>query len=216
MKTIKELKKEALKVLEGKWSEVVPVFLVLFLIDLVINGVSRLSLGAAMVLTHGPLYVGVCFYILNISNNRTYEFNNIFYGFKNIFRSVWASILLFVFTFWRYLLLIVPGVIASLSYSQTYFILADNKNISARESIRMSKKMMNGYKWKYFKLQLSFIGWVIVSLLTLGIGFLWLVPYIKITNAQFYEDLKSQQSKTLPEENDIEKTIEPTVTSTEE
>jgi uncharacterized membrane protein len=76
----------------------------------------------------------------------------------------------------------------------TYFVIADNENISALEAIRLSKKMMYGHKWKYFRLILRFSGRFILSILTLGIGFLFLVPYFQTANAEFYEDLKSQQA----------------------
>lgn len=97
-----------------------------------------------------------------------------------------------LFTFLWTLLLVVPGIIKAISYSQTLFIAIDNPEISANDAIDKSKEMMNGYKWKYFLLALSFIGWIILGIFTLGIGFLWIIPYISIANAKFYEDLKNQ------------------------
>ncbi|WP_242863956.1 DUF975 family protein [Clostridium tepidiprofundi] len=60
------------------------------------------------------------------------------------------------------------------------------------DTLRLSKEMMYGYKWKLFVLQLSFIGWGLLCVLTLGIGLLWLVPYIEMTKANFYEDVKRE------------------------
>jgi len=97
-----------------------------------------------------------------------------------------------LFTLLWSLLLIIPGIIASLSYSQTYYILADDEKISAREAIKKSKKIMMGNKWKYFVLGLSFLGWFILSIFTLGIGLIWLLPYMNISMAKFYEDVKEQ------------------------
>ena len=75
----------------------------------------------------------------------------------------------------------------------TPYILHDNPEMSARECIRQSQKMMDGYKMKFFLLQLSFIGWFLLCCITMGIGFLWLQPYIITTEAKFYEELKARQ-----------------------
>ncbi len=84
----------------------------------------------------------------------------------------------------------IPGIVAALSYSQAFYILAENPGIGALEAIRISKRMMYGYKGKLFLLYLSFIGWAILSALTLGIGYLWLIPYVSTTLANFYEEVK--------------------------
>ncbi|HEY0262813.1 MAG TPA: DUF975 family protein [Chitinophagales bacterium] len=90
------------------------------------------------------------------------------------------------------LLFAVPAIIASISYSQVFFILADEPEISGIKALNKSKQLVNGYKWKYFLLRLSFIGWVILSLLTLGLGYFALAPYIYVTSAKFYEDRKAE------------------------
>ena len=97
-------------------------------------------------------------------------------------------------TLWS-LLLVIPGIIKAFSYSQAYFIFKDrkafvgNEKVSALDCITESRKMMDGHKWEYFVLQLSFIGWGILSVLSLGIGFLWLNPYMNATYAAFYKNL---------------------------
>ena len=92
------------------------------------------------------------------------------------------------------LLLIIPGIIAALAYSQTFYILAEDESIGAMDALKKSKEMMNGYKWKYFCLSLRFLGWVLLCILTLGIGFLWLAPYVEVSYAHFYEELKNQNA----------------------
>ena len=89
------------------------------------------------------------------------------------------------------LLLIVPGIIAAISYSMAFFIQRDNPDMKAMEAIDASKKMMYGYKWKYFCLGLRFLGWFILGILSCGIGFLWILPYLYISTAKFYIDLKA-------------------------
>jgi len=85
------------------------------------------------------------------------------------------------------LLLIVPGIIAAFRYSMSFYILADNPDMGIMEAINESKRMMRGNKWKFFCLNLSFIGWAILGVLTLGIGYLWLTPYIEVTMIAFYD-----------------------------
>ncbi|WP_034553034.1 DUF975 family protein [Carnobacterium funditum] len=105
-----------------------------------------------------------------------------------------------IFVFLWALLLVIPGIIKSFSYSQAYFIFKDRKSVSeggkvsALDCITESKKMMDGHKWEYFVLQLSFIGWGILSILSLGIGFLWLNPYLNATTAAFYKNLSENDS----------------------
>jgi uncharacterized membrane protein len=88
----------------------------------------------------------------------------------------------------------IPGVVAAfvagLRYSMSYFILRDNPESGVLEPIRVSKRMMNGKKWKLFCLWCRFIGWGILSILTCYIGFLWLAPYVMVSMARFYDDLR--------------------------
>jgi Predicted integral membrane protein len=78
------------------------------------------------------------------------------------------------------------------AYAMVPFILHDNPGLDAMDAIKQSKEMMRGHKWHLFCLELSFIGWFLLCLLTLGIGFLWLYPYIKASKACFYNDLVSE------------------------
>ena len=90
-------------------------------------------------------------------------------------------------------LFIIPGIILALMFSQTEYILKDDKEISAADALMKSMKMMEGHKMELFWLMLSFIGWFLLSCLTLGIGFLFLAPYFNTTMAHYYEDLKAEQ-----------------------
>lgn len=87
------------------------------------------------------------------------------------------------------LLLIIPGIIATYSYAMTEFILAEHPDLTASETIAQSKEMMSGNRWRLFCLHFSFIGWDILSSLTLGIGNLWLRPYKQAANAAFYREI---------------------------
>ena len=96
----------------------------------------------------------------------------------NIFIALWT------------LLFIIPGIVKACSYSMAFYIKNDNPGMSATEALTESRRMMNGYKMKYFVLHLSFIGWYILGLLCMGLGVLWVSAYEAASDAVFYEELK--------------------------
>ena len=91
------------------------------------------------------------------------------------------------------MLRIVPGVIKRYSYRMVPYILADDPIIGAGDAITLSRKMMNGHKWNTFVLDLSFIGWDLLSILTMGLlGVFYVNPYQFSTDAELYQVLKNQ------------------------
>jgi len=126
--------------------------------------------------------------------------------FKDVFRTFRAPyaltvlviyLLTAIFQFLWTLLLVIPGIIKGYSYSQSYFIYYDTYKETGQtprylDSITASRHLMDGFKAKLFFLDLSFIGWHILSFLTLGIGYLWLMPYIYATKAAFYDNLPKE------------------------
>ncbi|NGY86921.1 DUF975 family protein [Bacillus megaterium] len=111
------------------------------------------------------------------------------------FRTLGLYLLTIIYTVLWSILLIIPGIIKSLAYSQAYYVFRDNPDYSVNQSITESRRLMNGYKWTYFLLLLSFIGWGILSMITLGIGLLWLVPYVTTSLGVFYEKLKANETE---------------------
>ena len=87
--------------------------------------------------------------------------------------------------------------IKSLFYVLVYQVAYDNPNLSSKEVVEESEKLMTGNRGKYFVLQLSFIGWAILACLTFGIGFLWLTPYITISTICFYEALAGKSDSPI-------------------
>jgi uncharacterized membrane protein len=185
------LKLQARESLAGKWGLAVGTFAIYFVICMIVGSIKNIGFVISLIIS-GPLSVGVAIFSLSISRGGQAKLNQIFEGFNNFGRSLVAYLLALLFTLLWSLLLIIPGIIASLAYSQTYYILADDQKISAREAIKKSKKMMMGNKRKLFLLVLSFLGWIILSFFTLGIGLIWLLPYMNISMAKFYEDIKGQ------------------------
>ena len=88
------------------------------------------------------------------------------------------------------LLLIIPGIVAAYKYSMVNYVMIDNPELGVMGSIRRSKEIMRGHKLDYFILHLSFIGWIILSVLTFGILLLYVSPYVSVTEANFYNSIK--------------------------
>lgn len=140
----------------------------------------------------GPLALGAAEFSLNYSRRKEVRLEQIFNGFNRFSTALGAYLLMLAYILLWSLLLIVPGIIAALSYSMTFFILHDHPDMKAEEALEKSKAMMDGYKMKLFNLCLWFFLLSLLCILTLGIGFLWLIPYVHVTMAEFYEDIKTE------------------------
>jgi len=180
--------KESLK---GKWGIAIGTFVIYSLIVGSFGCVPYAGAVASLILG-GPFLLGITIFALNISRNNDPKLEQLFHGFKNFGTSLGAYLLMVLFIFLWTLLLIVPGIIAAISYAMTFFIIADDPAIAPMDAIDKSKKMMYGYKWKYFCLVFRFFGWFLLCILTLGVGFLWLVPYTRVSFAKFYDDIKDK------------------------
>lgn len=117
------------------------------------------------------------------------RFRNLFDGFQQYGRIFWTEALRALFVGLWLLLLIIPGIIKYYSYSMTYFILKDT-DLGYDAAIDYSSELMDGHKGELFLLDLSFVGWFILSIMTVGIGFLFSYPYWMTARAHFYEHLK--------------------------
>ena len=134
-------------------------------------------------------YTGV--YALKVAQGEPAGYKNLFDGFYQPGKVLWLTILIGLFTFLWSLLFVIPGIVAAYRYRQAYFVLAQNKNVTALEALQISKKLMRGRKIDLFVLDLSFIGWAILCSLTWGILYIWKLPYFSVTYANFYRRLSS-------------------------
>ncbi|MBQ5486783.1 MAG: DUF975 family protein [Bacteroidales bacterium] len=215
MKQNQEYKNEALAALKGNWAPAVLATLVYYLLTLFLispyevavfrtNSADIMGLMAAsrwygvfflgMILVIGPFLVGYVnsFKKLLVEGDDRITANSFREGFKPYWRSVWAYLFRgILITLWS-LLLVIPGIIKSLSYAMTMYIVKDHPELTVNEAIDLSKDMMYGHKYDLFYLYISFIGWYLLSILTLGIGTFWLMPYIQTAQASFYEDVKAE------------------------
>ncbi len=213
------LMQQARESLAGKWGQAIGALLVYML---VMVAIQLIPFAGAIIglLIGGPMAIGLATFSLALARDKEANINQLFEGFNKFGLALAAYFLMVLFIILWMLLLIIPGIIAALSYSMTFYIIADEDSIDAMEAIDKSKAMMDGYKWKYFCLGLRFIGWALLCILTFGIGFLWLMPYMQVTNAKFYDDVKanylSQQAIPVAEEDaPVADAAEPTVASEE-
>ena len=181
--------------LVGKWGLAIGTFVLYSLIAGSIQSIPIVGVITSLIIS-GPFEIGIAFFSLSISRNQDAKLEQIFQGFKNFGTALGAYVLSSLFIFLWTLLLIIPGIIAAISYSMTFYILADDNSIGAMDAMDKSKKMMDGYKWKSFCLGLRFFGWSLLCILTLGIGFLWLMPYAQVSMAKFYDDVKANSLTT--------------------
>lgn len=198
-----ELRAAARQTLSGKWGGAVVVTLFYLLIYTGIPAAFSLYLslsycGNILQALLLPITFGYAVtYLLLVREDKECKIQDLFDGFLDYTR-IWGTLILMgLYVLLWTLLLIVPGIIKSYSYSMTYYILKDEPDMKFNAAIERSMDMINGHKFDLFYLHLTFIGWGILSILTFGIGFLWLYPYMMTAQAQFYEDVRIEYQERL-------------------
>lgn len=139
----------------------------------------------------GPLSLGYAIFTLNIVRKKNPDISNLFDGFNLFGKALGLYFLKGLIVFFGLILFIIPGIYLSLMYSQIFFVLADNKEIKSFEALEISKQIMDGHKFKLFLLQLLYFILVLLSAFTLFIGLIVIIPWIRVTNAKFYEYVKN-------------------------
>lgn len=137
----------------------------------------------------GVIRQGYAVYLLKQYDHRDPQTNDVFSQFHRFGDGFCLRFLenLFI-TLWTFLF-IIPGIVKTYAYAMAPFILAENPHMTARQALRASCDLMEGHKAELFFLELSFIGWSLLSVFTLGIGILWLNPYTNAARAAFYRNL---------------------------
>lgn len=143
-----------------------------------------------------PLYIGFISYILSLTREEEVSLTDIFQDYKKIGLIVVTLIISYVFIIFGYILLIIPGIMIAFSLVMVGYLLADSKETSISEAkniIRESIEMMNGYKLDYFIFELSFIGWHFLGAITFGIAYIYVIPYFTFANTLYYQRLKEKR-----------------------
>ena len=156
-----------------------------------LGGLGLVGLALSL-MVFNPLIVGCYRFFLRNSRGKA-ELNELGAGFKEN----WGNVILVMFLRTLFLILwsllfVIPGIVKAYSYRLVPYILKEHPEFTGTQAITLSRKMMNGHKWDAFVLDLSFLGWVLLSVLTLGILSLFYVsPYINATDAELYEAIRS-------------------------
>lgn len=188
MKRSSELRAQAWSALSGKWGMAVVATLVYFVISGVLSCIPFISY-IAVLLVSLPLAYGFTIMLLNVVRGSDVQLDTMGEGFKDYGRILGTMLLSSVYQFLWMLLLIVPGIIKGYSYALTPYLLKDHPELKFNAAIEESMRLMSGNKMRLFLLDLSFIGWFLLGLITFGIAFLWVTPYWNTARAAFYEEL---------------------------
>lgn len=201
-----ELKEKAKESLKGKYGEAIKITLLLFAISFGIGFIFGFIVALTNMDTEGMAYnlisniieivisglftFGYLSFFVKISRDEDVTYNELFSKTNMFFIFIIASLLVGCFTVLGTICFIIPGIIIALSLSLTFYILLDNPEMDIMSALKKSREMMKGHKAELFVLQLSFLGWAILGIFTFGILYLWLIPYMSVTQANFYNKLK--------------------------
>ena len=200
----KEIKAKAKELaFKNKWNIWKP-YLVIYAITFIagfilgiLNIDTESTLGALLTLAIEvaviPMSFGYMYYLIKLVDGEVLDVKEALLSKYKIFGLIIiVSIVVALCTTLWTLLFIIPGIIYSYKVIMTSMILADtaDENTSYKTVINTSKEMMDGYKWDYFVFELSFIGWILLCVLTLGIATIWVYPYIQVANVMYYKELK--------------------------
>lgn len=154
---------------------------------------SGISLGVAAFVLVPSLVIGLNFFSVAMYRGDATSLEDIFReGFDNFGRKLGGYLWMELFIYLWSLLFVIPGIIKAISYALTPYILADCKNVRATDALKLSMRMMEGHKWEYFVLGLSFIGWMLLTSLTCGLLYVFYVgPYMNNTFAGYYAERKA-------------------------
>ncbi len=195
----KALRAKARDQLRGKWTGPVVVTLIFLVIFILVSNIPAVGTGLTLILA-GPLYLGFSRYFLNFKRGNSPKLEDLFSGFKNLGGSIALYFIMGIFIFLWSLLLIIPGIIAGIRYSMSFYVLCEDPDSGAMNALNRSKELMKGNKMQLFLLGLSFLGWALCCIFTFGIGFLWLIPYMTLSMVTFYEEMRAVPAVNSPAE----------------
>ena len=207
MGTNQDYKNRALTSLEGKWGTAVITTLIFMILSAGICWVVTTPMGNHLTMSYStqgiwtllcmPMAWGFVVYFLNLIRQDDIRIERLFDGYKDFVRIFLAKFCSELLIGIGLMALIVPGIILAAGFVMTDFILKDDPEIDALDAIKKSWQMTNGHKGALVGLFFSFLGWIILACLTLGIGFLLLYPYMQSALAHYYEDLKAEQGEQI-------------------
>lgn len=182
-----QMKQEVKQSIKGKW---LSIFLCL-LIYSALSSAGSFLFGIGTLLA-SPMLIGIYLISSDVLKGENVDFNKLFMGYKDLNRAFNFILLVFVsgifIVLWS-LLFFIPGIIAAYRYSQAMFIFIENPELSFMEAIEESKKMMVGHKWELFVFDLSFIGHILLVIITFGIYSIYYTPLFYTSRVRYFQYL---------------------------
>lgn len=227
MGKINDLKEQALATLKGKWGSFVGLTFIYVLLVSIATGATQfgsiftgssfttlaiIMTGSGFLLTLLAIPLQVGYYVAFLNSSRQdlpADIGDLFCVYRNFWHVLGTMLLGTLAIVAGFFLLVVPGIILAFAYAMVPFILHDHPELSATETLQMSREMMKGHKWELFVLYLSFIGWAILCVFTFFIGYLWLAPYMQMTMFKFYEQLRAEFEGAGEEEMPLQEEVAP-------
>ncbi len=173
--------------------------LLITFVAILISGVA-VSIPVVGLFLYPVIYVGLIALIINVSNGFKGDIATMFVHFPIFLKAFAVIYLMGIFVMLWSLLLVIPGIIKTYSYAMAPYILAENPDKGIFEVIDDSKRMMNGHKMELFMLTLSFIPWLLLVGVTFGIAVIYVSPYMQVTFANFYKEVKALDSGTTQQQ----------------
>lgn len=217
MKTPYEYRAQAREALQNRWGEAAIVSLIILLAAIIIATPSFIAEWAGSITTLLSVLVlplQYAYYISLLERTRGNEEELTHYTFQYTINHAYANTRFLVAGLFIMLISMVAAIftlgigaiVVKYMYSMVPYLLHDYPELTPREAMKISREMMSGQKWELFVLDLTFIGWILLSIITFGVGMIFVEAYMSTARAAFYEDLKSEK---LVEEAD---NLNPTTT----
>ncbi len=205
------MKIHAKKQIEGKIFMLLAISIIIYAAMSVIGLILGPFAFLMTLVVTGPVEFAMAYIYLGVTKkSRMPKIEDTIVGFKgnDFSRSFVGYLRYFVFTFLWSLLFVIPGIIKSFSYSQMFYLMVDDEDLDPAEAQRKSMELMDGHKLDLFVLGLSFLPWCLLGVITLGLAFIWVIPYMSTTMAEFHVRLvnggKPSAKKTKKEEKEDE------------
>lgn len=202
MKTPYEYRTQARVALQDRWGEAAIVSLIILVIAMLIALPSLVAEWAGSITTILSILVlplQYAYYISLLERTRGNEEELTHYTLQYAINNAYANTRFLVAGLFIMLISMVAAIftlgigaiIVKYMYCMVPYLLHDYPELTPREAMKISREMMSGQKWNIFILDLTFIGWILLSILTAGLGVIFVEPYMSTARAVFYEDLKA-------------------------
>ena len=207
------MKAHAKEQIKGKILTLLAISIIIGLATGAISFVLGFIGSIAVFLITGAIIFAQCFIYLGVTKkSRMPKIEDLLVGFKddNFLRTLVAYLRYVIFTFLWGLLFYVPGIIKSISYSQMFYLMVEDEDLDAAEAQKQSMELMEGHKWEYFVLLLSFFPWYLLCAVTFGIASIYVAPYVQTTLAEYHVRLVNGGKSTKAKEAKEAKVVKTT------